>query len=196
MNNTILDRFRQILKRAGATKKTQRLARRLLEMKPVMVFEKYGIRIRKADIGSDLLDDYPPSKLKRLLLDAGLAYCPNTIQEAQWSLVPIGAYKECWDAARDDNQQRIDDTELGPLLTELQRTNAKLTEDLDWVKMRLESQESQLVSSELRHKASEQHITNIWAAIKHIEANNPPVTGDKIEQHLRLVGDDESASGQ
>lgn len=34
---------------------------------------------------------------------------------------------------------------------------------------------------------TKQEITKIWAAIKHLEVTNPPVTSEKIQAHLTLV---------
>jgi hypothetical protein len=44
-------------------------------------------------------------------------------------------------------------------------------------------------------QATQKQIADIWDAIRNIEATNPPVTAEKVEQHLKLVNGGNQPSG-
>jgi hypothetical protein len=166
-----------VLERAGAKHQTYKLARKLLEQRVHYSGNDACVKLIKANIGSELIDDYPPSKLKDLLISAGLAYCPKSFESAQWYLIPLGAYKECWESVQDfanNNNQALVDA-MAEQINQLQQEKANT--------------EARFIGLEMQMDQLKQDMTAVWAAIKHIEEHDKPVTEEKLRRHLRLVSE-------
>ena len=147
MNQDVLDGFRKVLNRAGFKKQSQRLARRLLE-RVLVVGESglEGIWIRRADIGSALLDEYPPAKLKKMLIEANLALCPDSFGAMQWFVIPTGKFRAFMLLAGAQSDMSGDDAFSASMVV---------------LQGRLNTVETQLADHE-------KQIDDIWVAIKHI----------------------------
>jgi hypothetical protein len=183
MNPTTVDRFRKALERAGAKEMSTKLARKLLEQPIHYQHNTPCIKLLRASIGSELLDKYPPSKLKELLIKAGFAYCPNSFESAQWYLAPLGIYKACWEEA--NNFASSGNT---PKVEELAKQITTLQQEKDNTEARLIGLEMQNAQFQNELNQIKAEFGAVWAAIRHIEEHDKPITIEKIERHLKIVG--------